>query len=92
MDQPDHIGPVSDTGPLGLALGAAKALGTQSCYLAGFDGYEMASIAEQELSREVELALSLFRSGNASVKLSSLTPTRYNLDQTSVYSLVAAVA
>ena len=91
MEQPDHIGPVSDTGPLGLALGAAKALGTQSCYLAGFDGYEMASIAEQELSREVELALSLFRSGNANVKLSSLTPTRYTLAQASVYSLVAAV-
>lgn len=91
MDQPGKIGPVSDTGPLGLALGATQALGTQTCYLAGFDGYEMASIAEQELSREVELALSLFRGANPGVTLRSLTPTRYRLDPMSVYSLVAAV-
>ncbi|MDB5372355.1 MAG: hypothetical protein JWP04_997 [Belnapia sp.] len=91
MDKQRKIGPVSDTGPLGLALGATQMLGAQSCYLAGFDGYEMASVSEQELSREVELALSLFRKANGSVKLTSLTPTRYDLDQASVYSLVAAV-
>jgi len=86
-----RIGPVSDTGPLGLALGAARALGARACYLAGFDGYEMASMAEQELSREVEAALSLFRSQDPAVGLVSLTPSRYGVKKTSVYGLVAAV-
>ncbi|WP_421995223.1 hypothetical protein [Roseococcus sp.] len=87
----DHIGPVSDTGPLGLALGAAQGLGVPRCYLAGFDGYEHATIAEQELSREVELALDLFARECPATRLESLTPTRYRVAQTSIYALVSAV-
>lgn len=90
VEEPGRIGPVSDTGPLGLALGAARALGSRACYLAGFDGYETASLAEQELSREVELALRLFRNATPGVTLTSITLTRYDLAQHSVYSLVAA--
>ncbi len=86
-----QIGPVSDTGPLGLSLGTARGLGVTQCYLAGFDGYEYATVAEQELSREVELALDVFRRENPSTGLQSLTPTRYAVAQASIYGLVAAV-
>lgn len=85
------IGPVSDISPLDLALGAAAALGTQECALIGFDGYAMASAAEQELSQEVQRMLDLFRSKHPEVRLHSLTPTRYALDVVSVYGLVSAV-
>jgi len=85
------MGPVADTGPLGLALGAVRALGARECFLAGFDGYAMATSAEQELSREVEATLEQFRSQNPTIRLSAITPTRYRIQQNSVYGLVAHV-
>jgi 4-hydroxy 2-oxovalerate aldolase len=87
-----RMGPVSDTGPLGLGLGAVQAVGARECFLAGFDGYEMATVAEQELSREVEATLARFLEVNPGVGLRSLTATRYQLEQVSVYGLVAAAA
>ncbi len=91
LSDEDKIGPVSDTGPLALALGAARALGPQTCFLAGFDGYPMATAAEQELSREVEATLELFLTTGPDIDLRSITPTRYALRQSSVYGLLAAV-
>jgi 4-hydroxy 2-oxovalerate aldolase len=87
----ENIGPVSDISPLDLALGAVAALGTQECALIGFDGYAMASAAEQDLSLEVQRMLDLFRSKHPTVRLHSLTPTRYQLDVVSVYGLVSAI-
>lgn len=86
-----QMGPVSDISPLDLALGAVVALGVRECELIGFDGYEMASTAEQELSLEVQRMLDLFRSQHQSIRLRSLTPTRYAVESTSVYGLIAAV-
>lgn len=87
----ESIGPVSDTSPLDLALGAVAALGTKDCLMAGFDGYEMASSAEQELSREVQSMIDLFCARSTHSRLRSLTPTLYRLDSVSVYALNAAV-
>lgn len=86
-----RIGPVSDISPLDLALGAVVALGTRDCAVIGFDGYEMASVAEQELSQEVQKMLDLFRVKHPGIRLRSLTPTRYAVDTVSVYGLIAAV-
>jgi 4-hydroxy 2-oxovalerate aldolase len=86
-----RMGPVSDISPLDLALGAVVALRTRECAVIGFDGYEMASVAEQELSQEVQKMLDLFRVKHPEIRLRSLTPTRYAVDSVSVYGLIAAV-
>lgn len=91
LSDDDTIGPVSDTGPIGLALGAARGLGVPRCYLTGFDGYDRASVAEQELSREVQMTLDRFGQQNPAIEVASLTPTRYRIAQVSIYGLVAAV-
>lgn len=85
------IGPVSDISPLDLALGAVAALRARECALVGFDGYDMASAAEQELSLEVQRMLDLFKANHPGTRLRSLTPTRYAIDVVSVYGLIAAV-
>ncbi|MCR0982001.1 aldolase catalytic domain-containing protein [Roseomonas populi] len=87
-----HLGPVSDNSPLALALGTALALGAKRCFLVGFDGYDMASAAEQELSREVQAVLDSFAAHPSGVALSSLTPTRYRVKQGSIHGLIAEVA
>jgi len=87
-----QMGPASDISPLDLALGAAVALQTRECAVIGFDGYEMATVAEQELSQEVQKMLDLFRVEHPTIQLRSLTPTRYSVDTVSVYGLIAAVS
>jgi 4-hydroxy 2-oxovalerate aldolase len=87
-----QLGPVSDSSPLALALGAALGLGGRRCFLVGFDGYDMASAAEQELSREVQAVLDAFAAHPGGAELSSLTPTRYRVAQRSIHGLIAEVA
>ncbi|WP_458095614.1 aldolase catalytic domain-containing protein [Roseomonas sp. WA12] len=87
-----HLGPVSDNSPLALALGTALGLGARRCFLVGFDGYTMASAAEQELSREVQSVLDSFAAHPGGAELSSLTPTRYRVKQGSIHGLIAEVA
>lgn len=84
-------GPVSDISPLDLAFGAVAALGARECLLVGFDGYETASAAEQALAQEVQSMLDTFRARFPQMRLRSLTPTRYEVDSTSVYAEVAAL-
>jgi 4-hydroxy 2-oxovalerate aldolase len=91
LSDDEKIGPVSDTGPLALALGAVRALGAREVFLAGFDGYPTASGSQQELSREVEATIDRFRETAPDVELRSVTPTRYAVAQGSVYGLIAAV-
>lgn len=86
------LGPVSDSSPLALALGAATALGAKRCFLVGFDGYDTASTAEQELSREVQAVLDAFAARSGGPQLASLTPTRYRVPQRSIHGLIAEVA
>jgi len=87
-----HFGPVSDSSPLALALGTALGLGARRCFLVGFDGYAMASAAEQELSREVQGVLDAFAAHPNGAELSSLTPTRYRVAQGSIHGLIAHLA
>jgi 4-hydroxy 2-oxovalerate aldolase len=84
-------GPVSDSGPMALGLGVVEALGADSCWLVGFDGYDTASLAEQELSREVQASLDAFAAAHGAASIASLTPTRYKVKRRSLHGLVAAV-
>ncbi len=84
-------GPVSDSGPLALGLGVAEALGADQCWLVGFDGYDTASLAEQDLSREVQQTLDAYLGRRGAKSLVSLTPTHYGLPKKTLHGLVAAV-
>lgn len=81
----EALGPVSDIGPLALALGAARALSAQRIYLVGFDGYEKATLAEQELSAEVQATLDRVQE-EGGIEVFSLTPTVYALPSRSIYA------
>ena len=81
-----HLGPVSDTGPLALGLGAALALGATRVSLVGFDGYPNATRSQQELARETQEMLDAFRMSHPEVTISSLTPSTYDIPIDSVYS------
>jgi 4-hydroxy 2-oxovalerate aldolase len=83
----DNLGPVSDIGPLALALGAARALSVKTIYLVGFDGYENATRAQQELASEIQRALNLM--SNDAVNIISLTPTLYTVPTRSIYAELA---
>lgn len=82
------LGPISDSGPLALALGVARDFGTNSIYLVGFDGYENASASQQELANETQQFLNACLAANPSRTLVSLTPTAYRVDADSVYRLI----
>ena len=84
------LGPVSDVGPLALALGAARALGVSEVLLAGFDGYETAGLAEQELTREVQILLDAFRKACPEIRVMSVTPTQYEVEVRSLYGIISA--
>lgn len=86
----ENLGPVSDIGPLALALGAAKALSARRIYLVGFDGYGNATIAEQELSGEIQRALDALRASDDNLEIFSLTPTLYSMPKRSIYAEAAA--
>ncbi|WP_104190442.1 hypothetical protein [Cryobacterium sp. Y82] len=83
------LGPISDVGPLALALGAAAALEARSVTLVGFDGYDNATSAEQELAEEVQALIGTFAAQNPEVRLTSATRTRYRIDTESLYSRLA---
>lgn len=85
----DHLGSVSDIGPLSLALGAAIALGASQVTLVGFDGYAHATSAEQELAKESQNLLDDFRQRHPGIRLTSATRTRYDVPVTSIYSRLA---
>lgn len=75
--------------PVGLAMGAAIALGGQDIYLAGFDGYDGSADAADVLGREVQEALDAFATQMPERRLVAITPTRYRIDSTSVYQRIA---
>lgn len=81
----NRLGPVSDAGPLALALSAARDLGSKSVYLVGFDGYTNATRSQQELATETQRLLDEYADRAGSTKLVSLTPTAYNVPTDSVY-------
>jgi len=81
-----HLGPVSDTGPLSLALGAVLALGVKRVTLVGFDGYEHATSAQQDLASEIQAIVDSFMALHSEIELASGTRTRYSVP---VYSIHA---
>jgi 4-hydroxy 2-oxovalerate aldolase len=87
----DQLGPVSDIGPLALALGTAITVGAKSVTLVGFDGYTNATEAEQELAVEVQSLIDAIRRDYPELQISSATQTRYAVDVESVYSRLARV-
>lgn len=84
--QPQQLGPISDIGPLALALGAALTVGAKRIHLAGFDGYPHASTAQQGLASEIQALLDNFRRSHPDIGLVSLTPTLYAVPMESVYA------
>lgn len=89
-DKSGALGPVSDIGPLALALGAARALSARTIYLVGFDGYENATVAQQELAAEIQTTLDRVRA-EGDVAVYSLTPTRYVVPPRSIYAELSAL-
>ena len=82
------LGPVSDAGPLALALSAARDFGSSAVYLVGFDGYTNATLSQQELANETQQILDAFGGVSANTSLCSLTPTLYRLRVDSVYRFI----
>jgi 4-hydroxy 2-oxovalerate aldolase len=74
--------------PLGIALGVAQTLGIQNVFLAGFDGYPGGNEVQQELAKEVQEILDSFSTSHPTISVQSLTPTRYQVQQQSVYALL----
>lgn len=93
-DGPDgaeaRLGPVPDDPPLDLATAAARDLGANSLYLAGFDGYAAASLSQQRNARDVQEAIGRARQADApwGDRVASLTPTLYEVPVTSVHALL----
>jgi 4-hydroxy 2-oxovalerate aldolase len=91
LEGEDQLGPVSDIGPLALALGAAIRLGARKVSLVGFDGYANATRAQRQLTDETQVLIDRFRRRPSSAPVSSLTPTEYVIPTNSVYSRLVAL-
>lgn len=83
------LGPVADEPPMDLALAAAESLSAGAVFLAGFDGYADASLADQQNARDVQSALDAAASRWPDRSVRALTPTLYSVGQASVYALLA---
>ena len=75
--------------PLGLAIGLSQVLGGNEIMLAGFDGYPNGySGSEQNLAREVQEMIDGSQRVFPNITVKSITSTRYEISQTSVYALL----
>lgn len=63
------------------ALAATTAGGASSILLAGFDGYE----ADDPRNHEMNNLFKLYESSPSAISLTSITPTRYEINERSVY-------
>lgn len=82
------LGPIADEPPLDLALSVAESLGAEVAYVAGFDGYAHASLADQQNARDVQLALDEAVRRWTDRTLISVTPSLYDVQVTSVYAML----
>lgn len=87
-----RIGPVPDTAPLALALGVALRLKTESISLVGFDGYSLASPAQQGLAAETSSMIADFIALHPEINLTSLTPGPYQVPSDSIYSRISLLS
>lgn len=65
------------------ALSIASSGKARKIYMAGFDGYD----SDDPRTKEMQALLDLYQSSEASLPISAITPTRYNLDVISVFAL-----
>jgi len=77
--------PLKKDSPLSLAIGLSQVLNNKEIMLAGFDGY---SGLKQDLAKEVQEILDASRQLYPDVKIQSLTNSRYEIPQSSVYALI----
>ncbi len=82
------LGPIADEPPMDLALAAAESLDAEAVFLAGFDGYADASLADQQNARDVQSALDQAAARWAGRRVKALTPTLYSVERASVYGLL----
>jgi 4-hydroxy 2-oxovalerate aldolase len=85
------LGPVSDIGPLALALGTALALEAPKVTLVGFDGYAHANSAQQDLAMEIQERIDAFLSENPGIEFTSATRTLYAIPEFSIYGRLAGL-
>ena len=71
--------------PALMALVTANLVKAKNLFLVGFDGYEILTQTEQVLFNETETIFNVFKSEKDII---SLTPTKYNIEQSSVYALI----
>lgn len=81
------LGPVADEPPLDLAFAVANALEASAIYLAGFDGYRNATLADQQNAQDVQRALDAATQRWRDRTVAAVTPTLYSVASDSVYSL-----
>ena len=74
---------IPNTLAISYALGIANSGKAKRIYIAGFDGYE----AEDPKRREMDELFSLYQSLKKKSELTSITPTKYKIESTSVYAL-----
>ena len=72
--------------PANLALTVAQACGPDTIYLAGFDGY---ADGDRAIGVETQATFEAFKARQPQTQLLSLTPTRYDLPEGSVYGFIA---
>jgi len=75
--------------PFGVALAGALRSGFRRIYLAGFDGYDDASKKAAYLTAETQGLLARMAADYPAIELASVTATRYDVKQTSVYALLS---
>jgi 4-hydroxy 2-oxovalerate aldolase len=92
QSQEGCLGPVADEAPLDLAFAAARSLQAARVYLAGFDGYPNASLADQQTAQGVQAAIEIARrTWTSDDTLVAVTPSLYDVPQRSVYGLIQGV-
>jgi 4-hydroxy 2-oxovalerate aldolase len=84
-------GPLGHASPLGTALGTALALGFDSVWLTGFDGFSSPNSMGSRLQKETQGVLDFFSDQHPGIVLASLTPSHYRVKQESIYSKQSAL-
>lgn len=83
-----RLGPITDEAPLDLAFAAVEEIKAGQVYLAGFDGYATASVADQHNAADVQKAIDHSKQSWENPPI-SITPTLYDVAQSSVYALLS---
>jgi 4-hydroxy 2-oxovalerate aldolase len=86
---PDAV--LGNASPFGVALAGALRCGFRRIYLTGFDGYVDATKKAAYLTAETQGLLARMARDHADAEVVSVTSTRYDVKQTSVYSLLSQI-